>query len=82
MIGDIHQCVINIKSGRSSKVLLRAGDQYKVLKASSIEGARALDPLFCDTDNLIGVFTPSVATAAIYEEASEAMRHTAQGEAA
>lgn len=81
MKGSIHDCIIDIKGGRCSKVLLREANQYKTVKASSSEGIKALDPLLCDLENLVGVFTPSVPTAVIYEEAGETMPH-AQGVAA
>lgn len=71
MIGSIHDCAINITSGKCRKVLIRDGAKFRSIKADSAEGEKAIDPMFCDVDNLIGVFTPTVPIADIYEAAGE-----------
>jgi len=54
MVGDLNECIARIKKYQYTHVLLRWGDQYKVLRATTADGLRALDAATAET--LIGVY--------------------------
>lgn len=72
MRGSIHECVVKIKSGNQSQILLRhPSGCYQLARVADEYGLAFFNPSHKRYDDVIGVFNRKIPVADIYDEAGE-----------